>query len=139
MKIRIGYVSNSSSASFVVYNWFDLPKKKRKFIADYDKNALSVWEKNKIPFKREEWRKNKPSFDEGDVYDMSYKNDLPENQQDGIYQKYIPFAFGFLKDEIGYSFEENEHTNTCKISTSMDNFDMEKWLKYNKVEFDELA
>jgi hypothetical protein len=34
MKIRLGYVSNSSSASFVVYNWFDLPLKKRQFIRD---------------------------------------------------------------------------------------------------------
>ena len=139
MKIRKGYVSNSSSASFVIYNWFDLPKKKRKFIMDYDKNALLVWEQHNIPFKHAEWRNNLPSFDEGDVYNMSYNNDLPENQQDGIYQKYIPFAFGFIKDEIGYLFEEDEQKNTCKVSTSMDNFDMEKWLKYNKVEFDELA
>ena len=69
MKIRLGYVSNSSSASFVVYNWFDLPLKKRQFIRDYDNNAMNIWFDNNIPFERTDWNEYKePYFDDGLVW-----------------------------------------------------------------------
>lgn len=141
MKIRLGYVSNSSSASFVVYNWFDLPLKKRLFIRNYNNNAMNVWLDNNIPFERTDWNEYKePYFDDGLVWKMSRANEkLTDSKQEAIIDKYGKFAFGYLFDSCVYRFEENKKRNTCTISTSMTNFDMEKWLKYNNVDFDELA
>ena len=140
MKIRSNYVSNSSSASFVVYNWFDIPKEKREYIRNYDENALKVWEENNIPFLID--RENEPYFHEGDVWKIAQdkieasENKLSEKEIDEIYEFYNKFAFGWLNNSCIYSFEEHKERNTCDIKTSMANFNMEVWLKYNNIDFD---
>lgn len=140
MKIRCNYVSNSSSASFVVYNWFDIPQEKREYIKNYDENALKVWEENNIPFLID--RENEPYFHTGDVWKIAQdkieasENKLSEKEIDEIYEFYNKFAFGWLNNSCIYSFEEHKERNTCNIETSMTNFDMEVWLKYNNIDFD---
>lgn len=141
MKIRSIYVSNSSSSSFVVYNWFDIPEKKRKYIMDYDDNALAVWKKNNIPFKKPSWQKDTEElvFDDGDAWEETIGNEyLSKDLQDEKYEQIIRFAFGFVFNDCRWYFEENKKRNTCRVTTSMDNFDMGKWLKYNKVDFESL-
>ena len=130
MKIRLGYVSNSSSASFVVYNWFDLSADKRYYIMNYDVNALAIWQKKKIKYEicDEDFVGNSKDYP---FYGKEY-----EYFGDGAKEK---FSFGFLNNRCRWQFVENKERNTCTIRTSMDNFNMEKWLKYNKCDFDELA
>ena len=127
MKIRSNYVSNSSSASFVVFNWFDLPEEKRDYIKNYDENAFEVWRKKKIKFetyKNEEgYSSNPPLY--GKEYSYLYEN------------KKEKYDFGFINDRCRWHFKENKDKNTCVVDCSMDNFFMENWLKYNNVDFEE--
>lgn len=128
MKIRNNYVSNSSSASFIIYNWFDISEKKREFIMNYDHNALSVWKKNKIPFKKSNWRGELVFDDE----------DISLELEDKTFEQFIKFSFGYIFNDCRWNFEENKENNTCLVTTSMDNFNMERWLKYNKLDFEQL-
>ena len=140
MKIRSNYVSNSSSSSFVIYNWFDLTEDKRNYIKDYDKNALQVWKNNNIPFRKPSWKDtNELVFDDEDAWNQTFGNEsIPEQLEDEKYDKLIQFAFGFIFNECIWYFQENQKRNTCLVTTSMNNFNMEAWLKYNKVDFDEI-
>ena len=131
MKVRSGYVSNSSSASFVVYNWFDLSADEREYIRDYDKNAFEVWQRKKIKYRTDE-----------DLY--GYIQDIPFcgeeyylNYKDNSEKKIETYNFGFINNSCRYKFVENKENNTCTISTSMANFDMEVWLRHNKVHFEQ--
>ena len=131
MKVRCGYVSNSSSASFVVYNWFDLSADEREYIRDYDKNALEVWQKKKIKYRTDE-----------DLY--GYIQDIPFcgeeyylNYKDNSKKKIEKYNFGFINNNCRYEFVEDKENNTCTISTFMTNFDMGVWLRYNKVHFEQ--
>lgn len=128
MKIRCGYISNSSSAAFIVYNWFDLSLEIRMYIMSYDVNALEVWRKKNIKYEIEEdgYSQDCPFY--GREFSFDRKNNKGKEKYD----------FGWLNNCCGWSFKEDKKRNTCTISTSMDNFHMKEWLKYNKVDFDEL-
>ena len=138
MKIRSNYVSNSSSSSFVVYNWFDIPESKRNYIKDYDKNALILWKENNIPFRTIN-RGSEPEYEFDEcMIDSVIDTNLSDELYDKVYDKFLVYAFGFVNNGIKFEFEEHKDRNTCTIKACMDNFDMENWLKYNKVDFDEL-
>jgi hypothetical protein len=127
MKIRNGFVSNSSSSSFVIHNWFDLSEDKRYYIENYDINALEIWQKKKIKYKKEKelsgYIQDFPFIGEEYYYDCEYENR----------QKY---NFGWINNSCRWKFIKNEEKNECIVKTSMDNFNMELWLRYNKIDFD---
>lgn len=127
MKIRNGFVSNSSSSSFVIHNWFDLSEDKRYYIENYDINALEVWRKKKIKYKKEKelsgYIQDFPFIGEEYYYDYEYENR----------QKY---DFGWINNSCRWKFIEDKENNSCIVKTSMDNFNMELWLRYNKIDFD---
>lgn len=128
MKIRSCFVSNSSSSSFVIHNWFDLSEDTRSFIEDYDNNALSVWSKKNIAYKIDEdthgYNKDYPFY--GEEYYFDYDKNKEKDQK---------YDFGWLNNDCRWRFTENKVDNNCVVHCFMNNFDMNMWLKYNKVHF----
>ena len=127
MKVRIGFVSNSSSASFLILNWFDLSPRKRAYIQNYDINALKVLKKHRISYTIENW--------EGFSKRAPFKGKVITTHNWPYSEEW--YSFGCLNDGSRYHFTENKKDNTCLVDTSMDNFWMDKWLEYNKVTFEE--
>lgn len=127
MKIRNGYVSNSSSSSFVIYNWFDISEDKRLYIKNYDENSFDVWKKKKLEFISE--------GTDGVVQEFPFYGKEIHLKHSNINSKY---NFGYLNDGSRWHFYENKIRNTCTVETSMDNFNMDNWLKYNKLDFEQL-
>ncbi|MBR4316804.1 MAG: hypothetical protein IKP65_07590 [Alphaproteobacteria bacterium] len=125
MKIRQSYVSNSSSSSFVVFNWFDLSEDKRDYIKNYDVNALALWRKKKIKYDIE------PELS-GFIKDFPMNGEEYSYNHDNNKEKY---DFGWINNSCRWYFDENKKRNVCVIECSMDNFDMKRWLQYNKVDF----
>lgn len=125
MKIRSNYVSNSSSSSFIIHNWFDIPEDKRYYIECYDEGAFEIWHKKKLKYEK---------FKDDFVYCIEYPFYGEEYQ---LLEPNKKYNFGTLNNICRWRFEEDKETNTCKVSCSMDNFNMETWLKYNKVDFEE--
>lgn len=110
MKIRNGYVSNSSSSSFIIYDWFDLSEEKRQFVKNYRENVLKLWKE-----------KNVPVIEDGDGF---------------FHVETEQLDFGWIANNEWF-FEEYINENICTVWTVIDNFDMAKWLHYNNVKFDE--
>ena len=133
MKIRNGYVSNSSSASFIVFNANKLTDKQRKMIFDYNDEALKIWKDKGVEFKKrpiKKWKNNNYIDDFEYFIDDNY-DFLPEDDFYEFYQ----IQFGFINSDPNWHIEENKSRNTIEGKTSMSNFNFEAWLKYIDVDF----
>lgn len=112
MKLRLNYVSNSSSASYIIPNWSSLPEEKKNLIKDYDANALKVWQDHGLEFKTD-----------GRILYLS------------LFGIDSPLDFGIIDDDIRWHFKEQED-GSCILETIMQNFDMHAWLDYNGIKFE---
>jgi hypothetical protein len=131
MKRRRGYVSNSSSSSFVILNWSELDNEKKEMVLNYGEHVLEVWKQNGIPIKKEY---NSLHID-FDALPNKLPNEYVENHSIGkIIQKFREHGndesdrldFGWIDDY--WRFREKD--GRLEMTTCMDNFNMEKWMDY---------
>lgn len=134
MKRRAGFVSNSSSSSFVVINWSQLDEAKKDMVLNYMKHVRETWEKNHLPISNEPDAhidmENVPNpFPPDDVIDDIQRNVQWQKEHENDYRLYEiaqNLDFGWL--DGGWRFREKD--GVLDMTTSMDNFDMEKWMDY---------
>lgn len=133
MKIRVSFVSNSSSSSYIIYNWFDLPEERRDFIKDYDINALNVWRNKGVKYVTYH-----DEYCYSDDYPFFGKEICFDYEDEDNKENKLKYNFGFLNNDCRHHFDEDEEDNVCYVTCSMNNFDMTKWLRFNKVAFSDL-
>lgn len=112
MKLRLNYVSNSSSASYILPDFFLLPKEKINFIREYDIGALKVWHDHGLEFEAD---------GDGSIHLSLFGIDSP-------------LDFGIVDASDCWYFD-GQSDGSCKVHTAMDNFDMRAWLEYNGVKY----
>jgi len=116
MKTRQGYVSNSSSSSFIIFKWSSYPIEIQQKVLFPKPYVFEVWKKENIAFEETDfgycidWNKEK----EKDDYDE---------------EKIEKLDFSYVENR-GWMANEDPEIDTMTLSTIMDNFDMEKWLQY---------
>lgn len=106
MKIRLGYVSNSSSASFLIKDWDNQPEFLQKKVIDY----VSECKKFCI-------QKGIKIIDT----DSSLEVDAEETE----------YCFGFLEEDFLFIKEGND----LKVFSSLANFEMKKWLDVWRINY----
>lgn len=113
MKSRISFVSNSSSSSFIVGKWDEIPDEKKEKVFYYFDNVLEVWREKGLPlnFERNCWHLD---FDK-----------IPESDRKEILSEY---DFGWLEKDGWRMKEFPDHH--LELVTTVDNFDMGKWLGF---------
>lgn len=123
MKIRSGYVSNSSSSSFIVFNLDKLSPEIINKIINYDEECYAYCKSNNI------------SVYEGTVRDVGYNPDFLEGKQyhtgNGTILENI-----YFNNDCRWNVSLNKEKNVIELCTMMDNFDMEQWLKVLGVDFE---
>ncbi len=118
MKIRSNFVSNSSSSSFIIYNWAKIPDDKKQKILDYKKYVVSEWKQLGV----------KTVCNKSFIRPMY--SDFGQNASpDGICMG-SKYDFGYIGDGSDWKFKERKENGILEMATSMDNFAMDKWLDY---------
>ena len=136
MKERNGYVSNSSSSSFVILNWGSLDDYKKDMVLNYAKHVRRIWDRNGIPVEQ-----TRP--DDAHIDNMAMRIPLPPDDVIDDIQKNIQwqkeheeeFRLSELAQELDFGWLDDywrfrEKDGVLEMTTSMDNFDMEKWMDY---------
>ena len=136
VKTRYGYVSNSSSSSYIILNWSSLDDHKKDMILNYTKHVRRLWDRHGIPV--EQTNSNdahidmdavRASFPPDDVIDDIQKNiqwHKEHEEEFKLSELAQDLDFGWLDDY--WRFREKD--GRLEMTTSMDNFDMEKWMDY---------
>lgn len=121
MKIRSNYVSNSSSSSYVIYNWNNISDDKKQKILEYQVHAIEEWKKLGV----------KLIVEKGWVH-PDYRKGYSEQDidADGKIDIDSKYDFGWVEKDICWRFRENKEKGILEMTTSMDNFDMEAWMDY---------
>ena len=116
MKTRFGYVSNSSSSSYVILNWKSLDDEKKRMILEYYRYAYEAWKKAGVPIE----------------YNAVNTEITAKDQEWGDYDKQIDNSlwFGFIEASPSWSFREDETDGVLDMWTSMENFEMDVWMDY---------
>lgn len=136
MKRRRGYVSNSSSSSFVILNWSELDNEKKGMVLNYGERVLETWKQNGLPIKKE-YNSFHIDFDALPKSELSSEyieshsigkiaqwfREHGNDESDGLVDR---LDFGCIDDY--WRFREKD--GRLEMTTSMDNFDMEKWMDY---------
>lgn len=121
MKTRSSFVSNSSSSSFIIYNWSQVPEEKKQKILNYKKFVLEEWQKLGVKFKEHQDK----SFGIRPVY----SNFGRDASSDGICVD-SQYDFGFVGGSCDWKFRERKENGILEMATIMDNFEMDKWMDY---------
>ena len=120
MRRRHGYVSNSSSSSFVILNWSELDNWKRGMVLNYGEHALEVWKQNGLSIRKE---CNGFCVD----FDALPKGDIFREHGNGETDRHMDMLDFGLVDSC-WRFREKD--GRLEMITDMDNFDMGKWMDY---------
>lgn len=118
MKIRNGFVSNSSSSSFILFKDYMSPEQIRQ-VRDWDTYALTkeYFEKVKDFYKKNRPKEKVPEFFERDPIEFKEED--------------------FYWEPEGWSVQETNQT--FDIGTDMDNYDFEFFLKVIGVDIDKMG
>ena len=119
MKIRTCYVSNSSSASFVIHGFAHLSEQLKRWILEYDEYCYKYCKAHDIPL----IDSGEPS---SDVYD-------PHNCDGKCWVDGREDGFGYLNDGCRYRFTASG--SDMVATTVMANFDLGSWLEALGVNF----
>ena len=111
MKVRLSYVSNSSSASFVIHNFDKLPSNTQEAIKEYDKYAYAYCKEHHIQLEELPFTPNDRNVAEGRVL-------ADWERRDGV---------GCINDRCRYHFRKDG--DDLVAETSMDNFNFKHWLE----------
>lgn len=115
MKSRNGFVSNSSSSSYIIRGWSKLTIEQQDAIKDYDNACIGWCLVDGIEL---------TPIGEGYSEDM-----IGGRQADaGI--------FGYVNNECRHEFLYDKENDEMEIYAYMENFEMEEWLKHIGVEFE---
>ena len=123
MKVRSGFVSNSSSSSFIVLK-DSITAEQRDQILNFQE-----WVKVFIAIDEEKW-KDEPDIDDEDSDMEKYKDGSPYWDQQ--YNR-LKYKFEYYTD--GY-WRMNETDDYIFGATTMDNFGMDEYFKFIKVNDD---
>lgn len=137
MKRRFGYVSNSSSSSFVILNWSQLDEAKKSMVLNYRQCVRELWEKNHLPIKEEcgsffidfkALPEHSPSAEFVESHSAEEISKWMREHKDAgeLHELASKLDFGWVDDY--WRFREKD--GRLEMTTSMDNFDMGKWMDY---------
>ena len=120
MKARFGYVSNSSSSSYFIYNWKDLPDEKKRKVLEYWKYAYQVWMDAGVEMEYDKVNKSVNALNQDGWR-------LDDESKDPIDRR---LAFGWIEVSPCWYFREDKEDGVLDMWTVMENFAMDKWLDY---------
>lgn len=125
MRTRSGFVSNSSSSSFIVVRWSEVPEGTKDRIMDFRNTAISAWRALGIP-----------------VRELEFCIDFEKAREMGFSEETLDrLDFGWATEEnCGlWRLKEYPRDDALEGTSSMDNFDFLKLLSFLGVGYRDLG